>query len=166
MSEEKISEVQEPIEQSSDPETETPLKTPKKKFIMTPARLENLRKGREKRAENVRKKKEVEAQLKEEEKTKKAEIKKRVEAELSRRDNESEPEPEPESAHESEPIVEKKVVKPRKVKSQPTTRNAVHRYALNSVQNGVARGSTESRRVCEARVSHEPNQNQHVVVFI
>ena len=78
----------ETIEQTEDTEKreeeETPLKKPKKKFIMTPARMETLRKGREKRMQNISKKKEIEHKLKAEEKQKKEEIKQRVEEEFKK----------------------------------------------------------------------------------
>jgi hypothetical protein len=82
-------EVLEHVENTEKGEEETPLKTPKKKFVMTPARMETLRKGREKRMQNISKKKEIIENLKTEEKQKKEAIKKRVEAELAKQEEES-----------------------------------------------------------------------------
>lgn len=148
MSEEKVPEVQGDLE-NVESETETPLKTPKKKFVMTPARLENLKKGREKRAENVRKKKEIEAQVKEEEKSKKAEIKKRVEAELLAQQSV----PVEEEVDSSESESEKEISPP-----PPKPRKSVGREV-----------KPQARRVSQGRVNESQRVNsspQHVVVFI
>lgn len=163
MSEEKVPEVQDEfvkqtpslrevdLENASEEETETPLKTPKKKFVMTPARLENLRKGREKRAENVRKKKEIESQLKQEEKTKKAEIKKRVERELleQQRSELHEVSPSSSESDDDSPV-------PPPEPAVKSTKKAVHRKTTTT---------TTSRAV---QPSHESVQSpsKHVVMFI
>lgn len=60
------------------------LKKPKKKFVLTPARLETLRKGREKRTQMIKEKKAIEEKMRAEAKQEKQEIKQKVEEEYSR----------------------------------------------------------------------------------
>lgn len=109
MSEEKFSDNEAsspPIEENEEAllKSEPRSATSKKKFVMTPARAETLRKGREKRAQLLQEKKKEQEESKIQLKNKKEEIKKRVEEEM----NKTEPTPQPEPVA---PIPEKPALK-------------------------------------------------------